>query len=120
MRLGPVVGFVLFFAVVGSCVELEADPAPVSPSSTVEVTTTTEVEVTVATNVLVETSTATEELASQSIFIPDDDEPAEDIDCDDAAELCETGAYICDDLADFCDYGPDDGQDITDEFEWEE
>ena len=49
-----------------------------------------------------------------------DDEPAEDIDCDDAAELCETGAYICDDVADFCDYGPDDRQDITDEFEWDE
>ena len=120
MRLGPVVGFVLFFAVVGSCVELESDPAPVPSSSTVEVTTTTEVEVTVATDVLVETSTATEELASQSIVVPSDDEPAEDIDCDDAAELCETGAYICDDLADYCDYGPDDGQHIIDEFEWEE
>jgi hypothetical protein len=120
MRLGPVVGFVLFFAGVGSCVELEADPTATSPSGTVEVTTTAEVEITVATDVLVETPTTTEELASQSIIVPRDDEPAEDIDCDDAAELCETGAYICDDLADFCDYGHDDGQDITDEFEWEE
>jgi hypothetical protein len=120
MRLGPVVGFVLFFAVVGSCVELEADPTPAPPSSTVEVTTITEVEVTVASDVLVETPTTTEELASQSIIVPRDDEPAKDIHCDDAAELCETGAYICDDLTDYCDYGPDDGQDITDEFEWEE
>jgi hypothetical protein len=55
MRLDSVVGFVLFSAVVGSCVELEADPTPASPSSTVAVTTTTEVEVTVATDELVET-----------------------------------------------------------------
>jgi hypothetical protein len=120
MRLGPVVGFDLFFAVVGSCVELEADLAPVSPSSSVEVITTTEVEVTVATDVLVETSTTTGELASQSIFVPNDDEPIEEIDCDDAENLCETGAYICDDIADYCDYGPDDGQDLPDEFDWDE
>jgi len=120
MRLGPVVGFVLFFAVVGSCVELEADPTPASPSSTVEVTTTTGVEVTVATDVLVETTTTINELASQSIIVPRDDEPAEDIDCDDAENLCETGAYICDDIADYCDYGPDDGQDLPDEFDWDE
>ena len=120
MRLGPVVGFVLFFAVVGSCVELEADPAPASPSSSVEVSTTVKVTVPVTYAEPVEVSTTVETLSSQSIIVPSDDEPAEEIDCDDAAELCETGAYICDDLADFCDYGPDDGQDITDEFEWEE
>ena len=44
----------------------------------------------------------------------------EDIDCDDAENLCETGAYICDDIADYCDYGPDDGQDLPDEFDWDE
>jgi hypothetical protein len=55
-----------------------------------------------------------------SIIVPRGDEPVEEIDCDDAAELCETGAYICNDLADFCDYDPDDSHDITDEFEWEE
>ncbi len=75
---------------------------------------------TVATGALVETSTTTGELESQSIIAPRDDELVEDIDCDDAAKLCETGAYICDALADYCDYGPDDGQDLPDEFDWDE
>ena len=120
MRLGPVVGFVVFFGVVGACVEMESDLQPAGPSTTIEVSTTVEVTVPVTYAEPLEATSTTEPLRSQSIIVPLDDEPAEDIDCDDAAELCETGAYICDDLADFCDYGPDDGQDISDEFEWEE
>jgi hypothetical protein len=59
-------------------------------------------------------------LSVQPNIIPSDDEPVEDIDCDDGENLCETGAYNCDDIADYCDYGPDDGQDLPDEFDWDE
>ena len=120
MRLGPVVGFVVFFGVVGACVEMESDLQPTGPSTTIEVSTTVEVTVPVTYTEPADVSTTVEALSAQSIIVPRDDEPIEEIDCDDAAELCESGAYICEDLADFCDYGPDDGQDITDEFEWEE
>ena len=82
--------------------------------------TTVEVTGSVAYAEPADVSTTTEPLSSQSIIVRRDDEPIEEIDCDDAAELREAGAYICDDLADFCDYGPDDGQDTLDEFEREE
>ncbi len=120
MRLGPVVGFVVFLGVVGSWVEMESDLQPSVPITTVEVSTTLEVAVPVTYEEPVEAASTTEPRRAQAIVVPRDDEPVEEIDCDYAAELCETGAYICDDLADFCDYGPDDGQDISDEFEWEE
>ena len=121
MRLGPIVGLFVFVGVVGACLEIEAEPTTVLPSSTVEVSITTEALVAVATSREMVTTSTTELLSVQSIIIPDDDdEPVEEIDCDDAAELCETDAYNCDDLADFCDYGPDDGQDLPDEFDWDE
>ena len=46
--------------------------------------------------------------------------PTDEIDCDNAEELCELGKFDCDDIADYCDYGPDDGQDLPDEFDWDE
>jgi hypothetical protein len=52
-------------------------------------------------------------------LIPDDELPIEEIDCDNAEDLCETGIFDCDDIADYCDYGPDDGQDLPDEFDWD-
>ena len=120
MRLGPVVGFVVFFGVVGSCVEMPADQVPTSPSTTVEVVTTVEATAPVPYAEPANISTTTEALSAQSIIIPSDDKPIEEIDCDNAEHLCETGAYNCDDLADFCDYGPDGGQDLPDDFEWDE
>ena len=45
MRLGPVVGCVVFFGVVGACIETPTDQSPASPSTTVEVPTTVEVKV---------------------------------------------------------------------------
>ena len=99
---------------------MESDLQPTGHSTTIEVSTTVDVTVPVTYTEPVDASSTTEPRRAQSIIVPRDDEPVEEIDCDDAAELCETGAYICDDLVDFCDYGPDDGQDITDEFEWDE
>jgi hypothetical protein len=37
---------------------------------------------------------------------PAPDEPIE-IDCVDAEELCDIGAFECDDIADYCEIGPD-------------
>ena len=120
MRLGPVVGVVVFFGVVGACVETPTDQSPVSPSTTVEVPTTVEVTVPVAYAEPEDAASTSEPLSTQSIIIPSDEKPIEEIDCDNAEHLCETGAYNCDDLTDFCDYGPDGGQDLPDDFEWDE
>lgn len=46
------------------------------------------------------------------------DEP-EEIDCVDAEELCDTGAFACDDIADYCDIGPDGLEELPDEYDWD-
>ena len=99
---------------------VEAEPTTVLPSSTVDVSITTKALAPVVISSEMATTPTTEVLSVQSIVIPVDDAPVEDIDCDDAENLCETGAYNCDDIADYCDYGPDDGQDLPDEFDWDE
>jgi hypothetical protein len=51
--------------------------------------------------------------------LPTSDSPIdEEIDCEDAENLCEEGIYPCDDIADYCDYGPDIGE-LPDEFDWD-
>jgi len=47
---------------------------------------------------------------------PDPDE----IDCDDAEDLCDSGAFACDDIADYCDIGPDDGSELPDDYDWDQ
>jgi len=49
---------------------------------------------------------------------PSSEEPAE-IDCVDAEELCDTGAFACDDIADYCDIGPDGLGELPDEYDWD-
>ena len=49
---------------------------------------------------------------------PAPDEPTE-IDCVDAEELCDTGAFACDDIADYCDIGPDGLEELPDEYDWD-
>ena len=120
MRLGPIVGLFVFVGVVGACLEIKAEPTTVVPSSTVEVSTTTEALAPVVPSSEMAPTSTVEVPNAQPIIVSSDDEPDEDIDCDDAENLCETGAYICDDIADYCDYGPDDGQDLPDEFDWDE
>jgi hypothetical protein len=44
----------------------------------------------------------------------------EEIDCENAEDLCDSGAYNCDDIADYCDIGPDDGSDIPDDWDWDQ
>lgn len=44
----------------------------------------------------------------------------EEIDCDNAEDLCDSGAFDCDDIADYCDIGPDDGSDIPDDWDWDQ
>lgn len=49
---------------------------------------------------------------------PSPEEPTE-IDCLDAEELCDTGAFACDDIADYCDIGPDGLEELPDEYDWD-
>ena len=53
-------------------------------------------------------------------MIPSGGGSIEEINCDDAENLCDSGAYNFDDIAEHCDYGPDGGQDLPDDFEWDE
>lgn len=64
MRLGPVVGFVVFFGVVGACVEMETDLQPTIPSTTIEVSAIVEVPVPVTSTEPVEVSTTVEALGA--------------------------------------------------------
>jgi hypothetical protein len=48
-----------------------------------------------------------------------DPNPAE-IDCDNAEDLCDSGAFACDDIADYCDIGPDNGSELPDDYDWDQ
>ena len=56
----------------------------------------------------------------EGIQIPNDPITDEEIDCDQAEDLCDIGAFACDDIADYCDIGPDDGSDIPDDWDWDQ
>ena len=56
----------------------------------------------------------------EGIQIPNDPITDEEIDCDQAEDLCDVGAFACDDIADYCDIGPDDGSDIPDDWDWDQ
>ena len=45
---------------------------------------------------------------------------SEEIDCDRAEELCDSGEWACDDIADYCDIGPDDGSELPDDWDWDQ
>ena len=79
MRLGPIVGLFVFVGVVGACLEIEAEPTTVLPSSTVEVSTTIEALILAEDSGEMVTTSTTEALSVQSVIIPSDDEPVEDI-----------------------------------------
>lgn len=44
----------------------------------------------------------------------------EEIDCDHAEDLCDSGEWACDDIADYCDIGPDDGSELPDDWDWDQ
>jgi len=50
--------------------------------------------------------------------LPDVPGTDEEIDCEDAEDLCDSGAYACDDIADYCDIGPDGGE-LSDDTDWD-
>ena len=43
----------------------------------------------------------------------------EEVDCDNAEDLCDSGAWACDDIADYCDIGPDDGSELPEDWDWD-
>lgn len=44
----------------------------------------------------------------------------EEVDCDQAEDLCDSGDWVCDDIADYCDIGPDDGSELPDDWDWDQ
>ncbi len=44
----------------------------------------------------------------------------EEVDCDNAEDLCDSGAWACDDIADYCDIGPDDGSELPEDWDWDQ
>lgn len=51
--------------------------------------------------------------------LPDSSNSDEEIDCDNAEDLCDSGTFACDDIADYCDIGPDGGE-LSDNSDWDE
>ena len=43
----------------------------------------------------------------------------EEVDCENAEDLCDSGAWACDDIADYCDIGPDDGSELPEDWDWD-
>ena len=43
----------------------------------------------------------------------------EEVDCDNAEDLCDSGEWACDDIADYCDIGPDDGSELPEDWDWD-
>jgi hypothetical protein len=54
------------------------------------------------------------------VGLPDspDGSTDDEIDCDNAEELCDSGEWACDDIADYCDIGPDGGE-LPDDWDWD-
>ena len=52
-------------------------------------------------------------------FSNDSTRTDEGVDCDNAEDLCESGAWACDDIADYCDIGPDDGSELPEDWDWD-
>ena len=53
--------------------------------------------------------------------LPDSsDVSGEEVDCDQAEDLCDSGDWVCDDIADYCDIGPDDGSELPDDWDWDQ
>ena len=46
-------------------------------------------------------------------------EEPDEIDCEEAENLCDIGAYACDDIADYCDIGPDGLGELPDDYDWD-
>ena len=44
----------------------------------------------------------------------------DEVDCEQAEDLCDAGDWACDDIADYCDYGPDDGSELPDDWDWDQ
>ena len=44
----------------------------------------------------------------------------EEVDCENAEDLCDSGAWACDDIADYCDIGPDDGSELPEDWDWDQ
>jgi len=91
---------------------------------------TTPVDSTVATDVTVDGTTTTVDESLLDDFqeppvpvvggsgLPEIPGGTDEVDCDNAEELCESGEWACDDIADYCDIGPDGGE-LPDEFDWD-
>lgn len=54
------------------------------------------------------------------VLRPSRDPGPDEIDCDNAEDLCDSGAFACDDIADYCDIGPADDSDLPDDYDWDE
>jgi len=52
--------------------------------------------------------------------LPDSPFSEEEIDCEHAEDLCDSGEWACDDIADYCDIGPDDGSELPEDWDWDD
>lgn len=94
------------------CASVASDPSPVStqiPDSTISTSTTTVLEFQEPPPIYV---------GGTGLNLDPVEEPDE-IDCEEAENLCDIGAYACDDIADYCDIGPDGLGELPDDYDWD-
>lgn len=94
------------------CASVASDPSPISnliSDSTINTTSTTVLEFQEPPPIYV---------GGTGLDLDPVEEPDE-IDCEEAENLCDIGAYACDDIADYCDIGPDGLGELPDEYDWD-
>ena len=108
-------GIVLCLLVVTTTACLEAsptDPVPSSPALTEPPDST------------IEFRDPSVPIINPGMGLPDTDSGSsgtdEEVDCDYAEDLCDSGDWACDDIADYCDIGPDDGSELPEDWDWDQ
>jgi len=117
-------GGLLGLGVLGGCLGLLEEPAsPPAMNSTTSSSVSIVKPIVLSWTSVAGTSPSVSSVATTAVVRPsaggEESGPTDEIDCEEAEELADWGAYEAGDIADYCDYGPDPGE-LPDEFDWDE
>jgi len=117
-------GGLLGLGVLGGCVGLLDEPAsPPSMNSTTSSSVSIVKPIVLPWTSVAGTSSSVSSVVTTAVVRPaaggEESGPTDEIDCEQAEELADSGDYEAGDMADYCDYGPDPGE-LPDEFDWDE
>jgi len=108
------IGMILALLIVTTTACLEASPTDSIPSSPV---------LTNPPDSTIEFRDPSVPVINRGMGLPDSESGSsgtdEEVDCENAEDLCDSGAWACDDIADYCDIGPDDGSELPEDWDWD-